>query len=77
MADKSRTGMRRKEKGEKESAEMPKDKKEVNNEGEKAVDNGQVPSAEAEVTNGAAADGENGEFQVEPMELPPFEIITG
>lgn len=25
----------------------------------------------------AGANGQNGEFQVEPMELPPFELITG
>lgn len=70
MADKSRTPMRRKERKEKESAEMTKDSKEVKNEGASAVDNGAD-------TNGAVANGQNGEFQVEPMELPPFEIIAG
>ncbi|XP_070759423.1 C-_U-editing enzyme APOBEC-2a [Enoplosus armatus] len=77
MADKSRTLMRRKERKEKESAEMTKDVKEVKNEGERAVDNGAVLSAEAAATNGAVANNQNGDFQVEPMELPPFEIIAG
>lgn len=38
-----------------------------------------VPDSEAQANGAAApeANGENGEFQVEPMELPPFEIITG
>lgn len=69
--------MRRKERKEKESAEMTKDVKEVKNEGERAVDNGEVPSAEAAATNGPVANNQNGDFQVEPMELPPFEIIAG
>ncbi|XP_044030654.1 C-_U-editing enzyme APOBEC-2a [Siniperca chuatsi] len=77
MADKSRMLMRRKERKGKESPEMTKDVKEVKNEGERAVDNGEVPSAEAAATNGAVANGQNGDFQVEPMELPPFEIIAG
>ena len=68
--------MRRKEKKEKESPEMFKDVKEVKTEGEQAVGNGQSPSAEA-AANGAAANEENGDWQVEPMELPPFEIIAG
>lgn len=76
MADKSRT-QRRKDRGEKESAEMTKDIKEVKKEGDRPVDNGEVPSAEASVSNGAVANGQNGDFQVEPMELPPFEIIAG
>lgn len=77
MADKSRMLMKKKERKEKEASETTKDVKEVKNEGEKAVDNGEVPSAEAAATNGAVANGENGDFQVEPMELPPFEIIAG
>lgn len=72
MADKSRTAMWRKERKDKESSEMAK---EVKNEGERAVDQGEPPSAE--VTNGAIANGQNGDFQVEPMEVPPFEIIAG
>ena len=75
MADKNHMLMRRKER--KEKKEITKDVKEVKNEGEKAVDNEEVPSAEAAPTNGAVANGGNGNFQVEPMELPPFEIITG
>ncbi|KAL7408017.1 hypothetical protein ABVT39_016888 [Epinephelus coioides] len=80
MAEKIRMLTRRKERRENESAEMSKDVKEVKNEGqqgEQAVDNGEVPSAEAAATNGAVANSPNGDFQVEPMELPPFEIISG
>ncbi|XP_051271008.1 C-_U-editing enzyme APOBEC-2a [Dicentrarchus labrax] len=77
MADKSRTPMRRKERKEKESAEMTKDVKKAKNEGEMEVDSGELPSAEVTVTNGSVANGENGDLQVEPMELPPFEIIAG
>ncbi|XP_065811381.1 C-_U-editing enzyme APOBEC-2a [Labrus bergylta] len=66
MADKSRSVTKRKERKEKESAEVVK---EVRNEGDK--DGGEV-SSEAATSNG-----ENGELQVEPMELPPFEIIAG
>ncbi|XP_029288534.1 C-_U-editing enzyme APOBEC-2a [Cottoperca gobio] len=77
MADKSRTPMRKKERKEKESTEMSKDVKDVKNEGEQAVDNGEVPSAEAAAANGAVGDDQNGEFQVEALELPPFEIIEG
>lgn len=76
MADKSRTPMRRKERKGKESSEMTKDAKEVKTEGERAVDNGEVP-AEAAASSGAGANDQNGDFQVEPMELPPFEIIAG
>ncbi|KAI1890762.1 hypothetical protein AGOR_G00156960 [Albula goreensis] len=47
------------------AAEQP-----VQAEGEKPEENGVAPE-------GAAASGENGEFKVEPMELPPFEIIEG
>lgn len=74
MADKSRTLMRRKDRKEKESAEMAK---EVKNEGERALDHGEPPLPEVAVSNGAVADGENGDFEVEPMEVPPFEIIVG
>ncbi|CAN9512131.1 unnamed protein product [Ophioblennius macclurei] len=72
MADK-KVSMKRKEKKEKEVAEVKKDK-ELKNEEPKDVDNGQAESAE---NGGAAGSEENGEFQIEPMELPPFEIITG
>lgn len=59
----------RKKKKENESPEMAKG---VKKEGDKSVDHG-----EAGVTDGAIANGQNGDFQVEPMEVPPFEIITG
>lgn len=61
--------MRRKEKKENESAEPTK---EVKNGGKK--DPAEASSAEAVASSGA---GQNGDFEVEPMELPPFEIITG
>lgn len=77
MADKSHMLMRRKERKEKEAAEMTKDVKEVKNDGKRAVDNGEVPSAEVVATNGTVANGQNGDFQLEPVELPPFEIIAG
>uniref|UniRef100_A0A3B3ZK18 mRNA(cytosine(6666)) deaminase n=2 Tax=Periophthalmus magnuspinnatus TaxID=409849 RepID=A0A3B3ZK18_9GOBI len=70
MADKSRLAMRRKEKEKKEDPEPVKNVKEVKEEGETPAENGEAPQE-----NGEAA--ENGEPQVEPMELPPFEIITG
>ncbi|KAJ4941033.1 hypothetical protein JOQ06_027320 [Pogonophryne albipinna] len=79
MADKSRTPMRRKEKKEKkekETTERSKDVKDVKKEAEQgapAVGKG----AEEGAPNGAAATDQNGEFQVEAMELPPFEIIQG
>lgn len=76
MADNGNSLMRRKERKEKESTEMTEDVKEVKKEGQRTVDNGEVSSAEA-VNNGAVAISQNGDFQVEPMELPPFEIITG
>lgn len=66
MADKSRASVRRKER--KEVSEPTPEVKEVKAEGAKA---------EAEASGEAVTNGENGECQVEPMELPPFEIITG
>uniref|UniRef100_UPI0037E96BCE C->U-editing enzyme APOBEC-2a n=1 Tax=Semicossyphus pulcher TaxID=241346 RepID=UPI0037E96BCE len=69
MADKSRSVTKKKEKKEKESAEVMKEAKEVKNEAKKEKEEG---SSEAAVSNG-----ENGEVQVEPIELPPFEIIAG
>ncbi|XP_034388565.1 C-_U-editing enzyme APOBEC-2a [Cyclopterus lumpus] len=72
MADKGRPLMRRKEKA---SAERTKDVQKVKSEGERAVDNGEAPPAEA--SNGAVDGSQNGESPVEPMELPPFEIIQG
>lgn len=71
MADKSRASVRRKERKEKEVSEPTPDAMEVTAEG------AQADNAEAEATGGAVTNGENGDFQVEPMELPPFEIITG
>lgn len=72
MADKSRLSLRRREKKEKEESEAKtvKEVKEVKEEVQKPVENGDAPKE-----NGAEA--QNGEPQVEPMELPPFEIITG
>lgn len=72
MADKGRSVMRRKEKKENESADLTK---EVKNGGKK--DHAEASSAEAVASNGADQNSQNGDFQVEPMELPPFEIITG
>ncbi|XP_026163381.1 probable C-_U-editing enzyme APOBEC-2 [Mastacembelus armatus] len=72
MAETSHVATRRKERKDKEAAELTKDVKEVKNEGEKAADN-----SEEAPTNGVEANGQNGEFQVEPIELPPFEIIVG
>ncbi|XP_028263079.1 C-_U-editing enzyme APOBEC-2a [Parambassis ranga] len=74
MADRSCMLTKRKEK---EAAEATKNAKEAKSEAEKAVDDGEAPSAEAAAVNGAVASGQNGEVQVEPMELPPFEIISG
>lgn len=71
MADKGRS-VRRKEKKENESAELTK---EVKNGGKK--DHAEASTPEAVASNGAGQNGQNGDFQVEPMELPPFEIITG
>nr|XP_020455557.1 C->U-editing enzyme APOBEC-2-like [Monopterus albus] len=71
MADKSHAPMRKKEKKD-EAADMTKDGKEVKSEGQKTEDNG-----EAAANNGTAANDQNGDFEVEPMELPPFEIIAG
>lgn len=70
MADKSRLSLRKKERKEKEEPEVARNDKEVKEEVEKPSENG-----EASAESGAAA--QNREFQVEPMELPPFEIITG
>ncbi|KAM9409239.1 C-_U-editing enzyme APOBEC-2a [Pholidichthys leucotaenia] len=68
MAEKSHTQKRR----EREAAEAKNEAKEAN-----AMDNGEVSSDAATSTNGAVANGQNGEVQVEAMELPPFEIIVG
>lgn len=74
MADRNRMLTRRKERKEKEAAEVTKNVPEGNNEG---ADTREAPAAEAAAVNGAGADGQNGDLQVEPMELPPFEIIAG
>ncbi|RXN23316.1 hypothetical protein ROHU_006397 [Labeo rohita] len=71
----SRLSARRKERAENEAKKEEKTPKE----GEKAEVNGANPSVEngeAAAANGATANGENAE-KPEPMELPPFEIITG
>ncbi|CAL8403527.1 unnamed protein product [Arctogadus glacialis] len=71
MADRKTAQPRKKERKE-AAAEAPKDKKEVAMQvAVGAVDGGQ-PLGNGEAEAGAA----NGEA-VEPMELPPFEIITG
>ncbi|XP_058487754.1 C-_U-editing enzyme APOBEC-2a [Solea solea] len=75
MADKGHSQTRRKERKDPEAAERTKGVKE--NELEKKDNNGEIPPAEAAANGGAVANGENGEFKVEPMELPPFEIIKG
>ncbi|XP_072239126.1 C-_U-editing enzyme APOBEC-2a [Leuresthes tenuis] len=67
MADKGRVLMKRKQKEAEEETE------EMNKEGDKAGDNGEASPA----TNGTVANGQNDDFQVEPIEPPPFEIITG
>ncbi|KAF4097153.1 hypothetical protein G5714_021161 [Onychostoma macrolepis] len=74
----SRLTVRRKEKAENEAKKEEKTPKE----GENAEVNGtSVPAenGEAAAGNGATANGENAENadKPEPMELPPFEIITG
>jgi len=68
MADKCRVLMKRKQKEAEEVTE------EMKNEEDKAGDNGE---AAAPATSGTVANGQNDDFQVEPIEPPPFEIITG
>ncbi|XP_029948031.1 C-_U-editing enzyme APOBEC-2a [Salarias fasciatus] len=70
MAEKN-FSMKRRERKEREAAEMNKDVKELKKEEEKGAD-----GAEASGDGDGAAE-QNGDFQVEPMELPPFEIIAG
>lgn len=64
MADKKRTPPKRKERTE-----------EVRDDGQKPEENGEVPSDSAAAA--AVENSENGTLQYEPMELPPFEVITG
>ncbi|XP_071393499.1 C-_U-editing enzyme APOBEC-2a [Centroberyx affinis] len=73
MADRNRVQTRKKERKEKEPADATK----APAEGGKPAESEEVPAAEAAATNGAVANSENGDFPIEPMELPPFEIITG
>ncbi len=71
----SRLTVKRKEKAENEAKKEEKTPKV----GEQAEVNGaSVPAenGEAAAGNGATANGDNAE-KPEPMELPPFEIITG
>ncbi|XP_031731761.1 C-_U-editing enzyme APOBEC-2a [Anarrhichthys ocellatus] len=77
MADKGNSLTRRKERKEEVSAELTKDVQKMKDGGERAADNGEVPSAEAAASDGAVASSQDGDLQVEPMELPPFEIIQG
>lgn len=76
MADRSRM-LRRKERPEKEPAANTGDGREEKNPGENAQRNGGGPSTEPLATDDGTAPGKNGDPQVEPMELPPFEIIAG
>lgn len=62
MADKKRALPKRKERTE-----------EVKDDGQKPEENGEVSSGSA----AAVENSENGTLQFEPMELPPFEVITG
>ncbi|XP_061908930.1 C-_U-editing enzyme APOBEC-2-like [Entelurus aequoreus] len=66
MADRGHS-QKRKERQEKEA----KDGKGVKNEGDHAQENREVPS-----DNNAALNGDSEDLQVEPMELPPFEITA-
>lgn len=77
MADKSPMQMRKKVRKDKEAAEPTKDVKEMTNEREKTGNDGEVSSAVTTVNSGVVANSQNGDFLVEPMEVPPFEIITG
>lgn len=76
MADKGRAVARRKDRKEPDAADRAKSGKEEENIPEKTENNEGAPAAE-EPAGGAVANGQNGEFKVEPMELPPFEIIQG
>ncbi|KAJ3602564.1 hypothetical protein NHX12_030316 [Muraenolepis orangiensis] len=72
MADRKSAQPRRKEK--KEVAEVTKDKKEE----ARQEEGGPPGEGDQPVGNGeTGADAVNGDEHVEPMELPPFEIITG
>ena len=71
MADRKTAQPRRKERKE-AAVEAPKDKKEGAMQVEAGAPDGGQPLGNGDVEAGAA----NGEA-VEPMELPPFEIITG
>lgn len=72
MADRKSTQPRRKEK--KEVAEGTKDRKEES----AMLDEATPADGEQPVGNGDTGENAaNGDVQVEPMELPPFEIITG
>lgn len=71
MAEKN-LSMKRRERKEREAAEVNKDMKEVKKEEETGVDGAEAASADS-----SAAPEQNGDFQLEVMELPPFEIIAG
>lgn len=71
MADKGRTAMKRREKDNEPTEIKKEDRNGGNN------DEADTSAGEAVDPNGAGQNGQNGDFQVEPMELPPFEIITG
>ncbi|KAM8914057.1 C-_U-editing enzyme APOBEC-2a [Spinachia spinachia] len=53
------------------------DVQKIMNEGANAQDNAEVPLSEVEASNSTVAGSGKADFQVEPMELPAFEIIKG
>lgn len=92
MAEKKATGraniVKRKEKSVESKAEKEMEKKVENNtESDKQKVKDKVkkkpepedekPKGNGETVQGAQGGTEDGEFQLEPMELPPFEIIVG
>lgn len=92
MADKKATSRvstgKRKEKSTESKVEKETEKKVDNNtESDKQKENDKVkkkpepdeekPKGNGETAQGAQGGAEDGEFQLEPIELPPFEIIVG
>lgn len=90
MADKKAKGkvsiVKRKEKSVQSKAEIETERKVENNPvSDKQKENEKVktesedekPKQNGEKAQGAEGGAEDEEFKLEPMELPPFEIITG
>ena len=77
MADRKTAQPRRKERKEAGAAEAPKDKKEEAMQVEVGAADGAQPQGNGEVEDAAAAANGEAVEAPEPMELPPFEIITG